>query len=394
MLKKIKKSEKGSITILVLTTMLVVVGVILFAYFSIMNKSSSQERELDKIQEEYNKTDDMMSQAYNENVDDEYFEKTATIDGEDIGTELNPTIPEGFKPIDTDTSEWGDGTKPPEEDDVNNGLVIQDRNENQFVWIPVATPVSDTEANGTTNKAMAVKIGDNYRGLIYEFSASGSNVMSGCTTTKGNYREPDIVSDYDNDKTNNNGLFTKNSLQEEYNKMIESVTKYHGFYIGRYELGLEGNIPVSKNASTNSGVVTADSSNSNTKMWYGLYSKCKEFAREESDKSVVSTMLWGSQYDAMMNWMMEHEIDIVSLNNTIYNNSKQTGSKEKDLLKNIYDIYGCHKEWTLEVFTLNSRVFRGGFYNGCNIISERFGYYPEHSYDEYSTRLALYIKDN
>ena len=52
MLKKIKKSEKGSITILVLTTMLVVVGVILFAYFSIMNKSSSQERELDKIQEE------------------------------------------------------------------------------------------------------------------------------------------------------------------------------------------------------------------------------------------------------------------------------------------------------------------------------------------------------
>ena len=374
--------------------MLIVVGVILFAYFSIMNKSSSQERELDKIQEEYNKTDDMMSQAYNENVDDEYFEKTATIDGEDIGTELNPTIPEGFKPIDTDTSEWGDGTKPPEEDDVNNGLVIQDRNGNQFVWIPVATPVSDTEANGTTNKAMAVKIGDNYRGLIYEFSASGSNVMSGCTKTTGNYREPDIVSDYDNDKTYNNGLFTKNSLQEEYNKMIESVTKYHGFYIGRYELGLEGNIPVSKNASTNSGVVTADSSNSNTKMWYGLYSKCKEFAREESDKSVVSTMLWGSQYDAMMNWMMEHEIDIVSLNNTIYNNSKQTGSKEKDLLKNIYDIYGCHKEWTLEVFTLNSRVFRGGFYNGCNIISERFGYYPEHSYDEYSTRLALYIKDN
>lgn len=391
MLKKIKKSEKGSITILVLTTMLIVVGVILFAYFSIMNKSSSQERELDKIQEEYNKTDDMMSQAYNENVDDEYFEKTATIDGEDIGTELNPTIPEGFKPIDTDTSEWGDGTKPPEEDDVNNGLVIQDRNGNQFVWIPVATPVSDTEANGTTNKAMAVKIEDNYRGLIYEFSTSGSKVMSGCTTTTGNYREPDIVSDYDNDKTH---MFTKKSLQEEYNKMIESVTKYHGFYIGRYELGLEGSMPVSKNASTNSGVVTADSSNSNTKMWYGLYSKCKEFAREESDKSVVSTMLWGSQYDAMMNWMMEHEIDIVSLNNTIYNNSKQTGSKEKDLLKNIYDIYGCHTEWTLEAFTLNSRVFRGGSYNGCNIISERFGYYPEHSYDEYSTRLALYIKDN
>ena len=66
MLKKIKKSEKGSITILVLTTMLVVVGVILFAYMLMMNKSSSQEKELGKIQEEYNQTDDMMSQAYDE----------------------------------------------------------------------------------------------------------------------------------------------------------------------------------------------------------------------------------------------------------------------------------------------------------------------------------------
>ena len=103
MLKKIKKSEKGSITILVLTTMLIVVGVILFAYFSIMNKSSSQERELDKIQEEYNKNDDI-EQIYKENLNDEYLEETSTIDGKDIGTALNPTIPEGFKPIDTDTS--------------------------------------------------------------------------------------------------------------------------------------------------------------------------------------------------------------------------------------------------------------------------------------------------
>ena len=65
-LKNLKNNERGSITILVLTTMMVVVGVILFAYMLMMNKSSSQERELDKIQEEYNQTDDMLSQAYEE----------------------------------------------------------------------------------------------------------------------------------------------------------------------------------------------------------------------------------------------------------------------------------------------------------------------------------------
>lgn len=65
MLKKIKKSEKGSITILVLTTMLVVVGVITFAYTSVMNKNSSQEREIDRIQEEYNQTSSI-DQIYEE----------------------------------------------------------------------------------------------------------------------------------------------------------------------------------------------------------------------------------------------------------------------------------------------------------------------------------------
>ena len=62
--KNIKSNEKGSITILVLTTMLVVVGVILFAYMLMMNKSSSQERELDKIQQEYNQADNI-DQIYN-----------------------------------------------------------------------------------------------------------------------------------------------------------------------------------------------------------------------------------------------------------------------------------------------------------------------------------------
>ena len=65
-LKKLKNNERGSITVFVLATMLLVTGVIFIAYFSMMNKSSSQERELDKIQEEYNKTDDMMTQEYEE----------------------------------------------------------------------------------------------------------------------------------------------------------------------------------------------------------------------------------------------------------------------------------------------------------------------------------------
>lgn len=63
-LKKFKKSERGSITVFVLSTMLLVVGVIFTYYFSMMNKVSSQNAQLEKIQQEYNQSNDMMEQVY------------------------------------------------------------------------------------------------------------------------------------------------------------------------------------------------------------------------------------------------------------------------------------------------------------------------------------------
>src|SRR5699024_457871 len=100
----------------------------------------------------------------------------------------------------------------------------------------------------------------------------------------------------------------------------------------------------------------ADASNSETEMWYGLYTKCKEYAPEEGTKSVVSSMTWGSQYDAMMNWMQKNGIKV----NTKGNNNIDitTGTSETDLLKNIYDLYGCHFEWTSEIYSTDRRDAR------------------------------------
>lgn len=185
MLKKIKKGEKGSITILVLTTMLVVVGVITFAYTSVMNKNSSQEREIDRIQEEYNQTSSI-DQIYEETLTGQYFTTTKTIDGKSVGTYLNPTIPAGFKPVDTDKAKWGTGSSAPTQTDVNEGLVIEDKEGNQFVWIPVETVVATNNAEANSKKAMAIKSGENYIGLLYDFNYN----------TIKTYYEPKVVSYY------------------------------------------------------------------------------------------------------------------------------------------------------------------------------------------------------
>ncbi len=313
--------------------------------------------------------------------------ETATETKKDNYTDTNgdtATIPKDFTVSDKD----GEKT-------IDEGLVVLGPDNSEFVWIPVETPVTDTEANGTNNKAMAIKIGDNYRGLLYEFTDSNpstSTVRSGTTTTTSDCREPDIVSKYDNNTQYNNGLFTKESLQSEYNSMIESVIKYKGFYVGRYELGLEGteNKAVSKNASTNTNVTTTDASNSNTSSWYGLYSKCKTYEAE----SITSSMIWGSQYDAMMNWMAKQGKTVGTKDDTKSNKERITGKKGEDKINNIYDLYGCHYEWSLEACLSYTRVYRGGFYNQCYPPVIRISGYgdPSNPYDFYSSRLTLYIK--
>ena len=309
-------------------------------------------------------------------------------------------------------------------DDISEGLVITDHFDaegnsdgNEFVWIPVPTAISDTEANGNTNKAMAVNLGTEanpqYRGLLYDFTDTASTVKSGCTTTEGGtapyYREPSIVSTCDNDVELNSIGLTQASFQTEmqqaYNDMIKSVNRNKGFYVARYEMSLDA----SKNAQSKKNVTSTDASQADTNKWYGLYNKAKNFAlKTDTSKSVVSSMIWGSQYDAMMNWM--HQDSNVNVNSTTpvagavrnQDEQKRTGFVETDKIKNVYDLLGNNYEWTLEVRDFDARVDRGGYSYTSYSPAERslslpnYGANSEYSdfvYLNYSsTRLTLYIK--
>ena len=174
--------------------------------------------------------------------------------------------------------------------------------------------------------------------------------------------------------------------------MIASILKYKGFYVAKYEAGLDKNKNiVFKDASVAENKVTrADASDSETYRWYGLYKKIKTFTTD-SDK-VVSSMIWGSQYDAMMNWMAKNEKNVGNSNSSIYNNTTTTGNKSTDVINNVYDLYGCHIEWTLEAYGTIGRAFRGG---GCSYRyspANRTYSNPNVTGSGYSSRAALYVK--
>ena len=291
---------------------------------------------------------------------------------------------------------------------VDTGVVVNIKG-SEFVWVPVEDVVLDTskDANlpkssdvgttsGKTYTPMAVQVENDYKGILYEFSggngylkyANNANYQGSDTE----YREPDVVS-YDTQESYKNYNITKDGLQGQYNSMIASVLKYKGFYVARYEAGLDNTTKkvVFKNAKTTSGVTTLSADSSNSNMWYGLYEKMASFA--ETNDKFVSSMIWGSQYDAVMNWMAKTGNTVEAADDTKRNTTTITGGGEKpDIINNIYDLYGCHFEWTLEAISSKYRANRGGFSDGNLSPARRSDNFPTSTPSGYSSRATLYIK--
>ena len=293
---------------------------------------------------------------------------------------------------------------------VDTGIVVNIKG-SEFVWIPVDDVVLDISReadlpkssddgtdNGKNYTPMAVKVGSDYKGILYEFLGSNGYLKYGSNEIyqgdSSDYREPDVVSKYDGTEVDTViGKITRQRLTLEYNEMIESVLKYKGFYVARYEAGLDNttNEIVFKNASVEANnVTTTDSNNCETSSWYGLYKKIKTFTTD-SDK-VASSMIWGSQYDAMMNWMAKKGQTVGTEDDTKRNSETVTGKNNNDVINNIYDLYGCHEEWTLEAYLIHNRVYRGGNYNYILSPANCSYDYPKYMYSDVSSRATIYIK--
>ena len=300
---------------------------------------------------------------------------------------------------------------------------------NQYVWVPVkdASRIYGVDSNGKL------------WGKLYEYSSSersvlnwGENSTSGVMSisSKTNYREPDVVlrnirDSYDVDgklQSYRDGItqyqMLSKEMEENFYKMIESIKKYEGFYIGRYETGDLGE----ENA-----VVQKMNADINNATWYKMYELCKNLAGE--NEIVVTSMIWGSLWDEILQWLLESEatistgetIDYTLINNSTnwgnYTNSEfyyistdgdikkkgedywskmypiPTGSTEYTKVNNIYDIAGNVSEWTLETYSTDKRVARGGdYYMPWSVSSYRDYDSGEGEGINYGCRAILYIK--
>lgn len=246
---------------------------------------------------------------------------------------------------------------------VTTGLVITDNIDsegnsigNEFVWIPVKEDLTV----GNTGKEMA-KLQDestiDYRGVLYDWESdqTGNTTFPWSSTSKEN-REPDVLADEQWGQNDSRWGITKVDLQNEYNTMIDSVKKYGGFYIARYEMAIENESAISKIGV--SPVECWEYSDN----WNGLYTRAKTY--NNSYNKIQSSMIWGSQYDAMLNFALASGNDSNKVHSNEYGNysasSLPTGAtKTLDVINNIYDLAGNKSECTLEANFDGCRVMRG-----------------------------------
>ena len=347
--------------------------------------------------------------------------ENSTIDGKKEGNANNPTIPAGYIPINTETSNWGNGKDAPSQDSVKHGLVIKDEKNNEWVWVPVPDVTVMCDTSNTTEYTLCGTTGETaVKTKLY----SKSEIISGKTrTTPGTssgYREPDLVvgsngTSYDAEEEYYKdilGFSSKEKMAEafvaDYNEMIVSIGKYGGFYIGRYELSESG--------------VKKDQPTLTKTNWYNLYKKCTEL--QASDK-VKTQMIWGCQWDVTMNWLISSGAktsDEVNKNSSTWGNYsnyntannytegttgyeknagslQNTGSSENWKANNIYDLAGNVEEWTQEASSTGDRASRGGVYNyyGYNFpdsyrgsyISDNSGYGGGRFSSHFNNKVAL-----
>ncbi len=313
------------------------------------------------------------------------------------------TIPEGF-------------TISAEDNTIDTGLVVTAPDESEFVWVPVPYAIATgekTAIDAQGNKAMAVKDPTDekyYRGLLYNFKGTGvdsySELITGCTTTyfdeNSGDREPDYltdsrVADESIYNTLSKDVFSETTLKAEYKAMVESVEKYGGFYVGRYETSLtedKSNVASKRGQTPMSAADTKGATDYDTQRWYGMYNRQKNYASgiKVKEKEVVgSSMIWGSQWDAMLNWILTGaDKSKVTKSSTRYQG--KTGNSN-DVINKIYDLGNNFSEWTLAAYLSSARVARGSRYKydyppcwGSSLS------YPSEATVDFGSRLALYIK--
>ena len=292
------------------------------------------------------------------------FKDTTTLE-DTYGNQV--TIPKGFKIADDSATE------------VTGGIVIEDATYtntigSQFVWIPVGT--GENAIKKANNGTVEIKLSR------YTFEEDGTPI---------DQEDNSINSDYQELATSNYG----NATAKDIEKFKTSANSNHGYYIGRYEAGVNG-FMVCKSGKGVWNWVTQYEASELSRDMYG------------SEAKVTSDLINSYAWDTAIVFIQEcgTENNSSTYSKTVGESSTSTGEPQAtgtNILKatnkidkqcNIFDMAGNCFEWTTETSSdsFNSCVYRGGDYGSSfGFTSFRYGNDTSVAISYSSFRPLLYL---
>ena len=321
------------------------------------NENTTLEGYLDKIEDNLPVTMEdamkpkMLTKKANSDVIDKYGNKI--------------TVPAGFKIIVDKTTGYTEETI-----DATKGIVIEDAQGNQFVWIPVGNVYySETEYKTIT-------LG---RYVNFTANSKGEYIPSQTAT---DYATATLIGEYytEHTKSNHDKEVYKNAIAEDIGAFVTSAIKKGGYYLARYEAGVI-NYDSSKSATNSgeeinwTGYVAEEGkelqlvSKENVQPWNNVtQSKASELSKNMyTSNNFKSDLINSYAWDTAIVFIQTFSTESDASKYADLNKSKTFANTgiNTDKYCNIYDMSGNTIEWSTETYrdASNFCVRRGGWYS-------------------------------
>ena len=322
-----------------------------------------------KAKEEYGKYEMKISDI---DVGEITYETSYTI-FKDVNGEQVP-IPEGYI-----VSENSD------ENIVNKGLVISDSRGNEYVWISCTVDSSSNKLQYKRTEWGVEKDGtDNSRAIKDELTLKDIDVTYSKTDTDNGINEE-----------------ISKEIVAQINAEKESIKKYGGYYIGRYEVGKDNK----------TAVIKAEQEPYVNIKWSKAYELAKGIGGGEGATTYLcSSYSWdtainfiqnttGKNYATSIigfngNWKSQEVKDSSGKVIKPVNTAQRLNTGLTTALCNIYDMGGNVGEFTTELNpgTSETVVLRGGDCNNVSPAGYRWDNYSGSAGSSYGFRATLFLK--